>query len=250
MKKKIYLFLVCCLPFCISTASIHGNDSITRVELTDEILPRIDPRISTQFYRMLQDIDRLLNKRGIVYWLTAGSLLGAVRHQGMIPWDDDIDIAFFENDIENLLALRPDLEKLGYEIFVQPDYLKIFLTNGHRISKEDEGYYPWKYPFIDFFPMKQYDEKVSHASERLYKHFANQDWFFFTDVSSRLSYTRFGSLIVPIPNNASDYLERMYGQDVWEVAYADYDHSKEKRLSKIKVKLVTKKCAPDLSSRD
>lgn len=47
---------------------------------------------------MLVDIDALCRKHDIKYFLTAGSCLGAVRHQGFIPWDDDLDIGMLKED--------------------------------------------------------------------------------------------------------------------------------------------------------
>lgn len=47
---------------------------------------------------MLREIDYICREHDIKYYVIGGTLLGAVRHRGFIPWDDDIDIAMFEND--------------------------------------------------------------------------------------------------------------------------------------------------------
>ena len=43
---------------------------------------------------MLVEVDRICKKRGIKYNIIAGTLLGAIRHGGYIPWDDDADVTF------------------------------------------------------------------------------------------------------------------------------------------------------------
>ncbi len=54
---------------------------------------------------MLKDIDALCEKHGIDYYLTAGTCLGAVRHNGFIPWDDDADISMRREDYNKLLEV-------------------------------------------------------------------------------------------------------------------------------------------------
>ena len=49
---------------------------------------------------ILLDFDKVCRNNGIRYSLAYGTLLGAVRHQGFIPWDDDIDVIVFRADYE------------------------------------------------------------------------------------------------------------------------------------------------------
>lgn len=64
---------------------------------------------------MAKDIDKICRDNNIEYCLTGGSTIGAYRHQGFIPWDDDFDIAMLRKDYKRFIkALEKDLDKDKY----------------------------------------------------------------------------------------------------------------------------------------
>ena len=62
--------------------------------------------------QMLDQLVEYLEAHGLRYYLVGGTLLGAVRHKGFIPWDDDIDIGMPRSDYEKLIRLEAE-EPIG-----------------------------------------------------------------------------------------------------------------------------------------
>ena len=73
---------------------------------------------------MLTEVDRICRKCNIQYNIIAGTLLGAIRHKGYIPWDDDADVAF----------LRPEYEKFRDACKSELDKSR-FIFQDHRNTK-------------------------------------------------------------------------------------------------------------------
>ena len=63
--------------------------------------------IQLLYLELLRFIDNVCNKYDIDYWIADGTLLGAVRHGGFIPWDDDIDLAMMREDYNRLIEVLP-----------------------------------------------------------------------------------------------------------------------------------------------
>lgn len=65
----------------------------------------------------LKIFDKICRRNGITYWLSFGALLGAIRHKGFIPWDDDIDVCVMREDLEKIsIAFKdnPILEQINF----------------------------------------------------------------------------------------------------------------------------------------
>ena len=99
---------------------------MTVVVLSEEELKKLQ-RVCLE---LVLEVDRICRKNNIEYSLGGGTLLGAIRHKGFIPWDDDADIAMTRDQYEKfVIACRNDLNKNKY-----------FLQD-HTTDK----YYPWGY---------------------------------------------------------------------------------------------------------
>ena len=71
-----------------------------------------DPEVLAKLHRlqveMLNDLDTICKKHDIRYFAVFGTALGAVRHHGFIPWDDDIDVAMLREDYDKFLKIVPE----------------------------------------------------------------------------------------------------------------------------------------------
>lgn len=65
---------------------------------------------------LLDEFVRICEENNLVYFLTAGTLLGAVRHKGFIPWDDDLDVAMPRNDYEKFLDIYDRVDTSNYYV--------------------------------------------------------------------------------------------------------------------------------------
>lgn len=68
--------------------------------------------INGTHYRMLADFDKFCKENDIEYWLEGGSLIGAHFHQGIIPWDDDLDLAMTRSAWRKLVSLNPKWDNM------------------------------------------------------------------------------------------------------------------------------------------
>src|SRR5271166_3848582 len=124
---------------------------------------KTDIQTLNKIRHMLYDINRVFQEYHIKYWIGGSTLLGAVRHQDIIPWNDNSNICILKEDENLLLNVEPQLNNLGYGLSLFSGGYKIYPLSGSEVkfynmnSKwgnqnrdiENNEDYHYKYPFVD-----------------------------------------------------------------------------------------------------
>lgn len=125
---------------------------------------------------ILKKFDEICKKHGLRYFLEAGTLLGAIRHHGFIPWDDDIDVSMPRKDYEKLI-------KIGAQEFSSPYYFQYITTDNKypglhvkiRNTNTTAILNSWLFTdvnqgiFIDVFPLEGVPDDESERQEQYEK---------------------------------------------------------------------------------
>lgn len=119
-------------------------------------------RLQQVLLEITKDIDRVCRQHNITYFLDSGSCLGAVRHGGFIPWDDDMDLGMLRADYDRFLEVAPDALGDAYEV-VHPrnndrlagQFIKVWKKGTEFATKETIEAGVNQGIFVDVFP---YDE--------------------------------------------------------------------------------------------
>lgn len=196
------------------------------------------PSTVKQLYQLLYDTGRILAANDITYVAVGGTLLGAIRNKGIIPWDDDTDIGIMKQDTRKFLKLKPTFKKCGYSIVKTWFGYKIFITKHKHISGFD-----YSYPFLDvFFLATERNGNVKYASKAVRDEWPKDYWKKAEFLP--LQYVPMGDFLVPVPYNPKPSLTRTYGGDWSTHGYREYDHAKEEAVERKKVRLTKKDKEP------
>ena len=201
------------------------------------ILKKTKPSSVKLLYQLLYNVSNILENNNIPYFIEGGTLLGSIRHKGIIPWDDDLDIGIFKEDIKKFLRLSPQFAQCGYSIVKLWFGYKIFITRRKHIPD-----FNYSYPFLDVFIFKKHGRKYINLLSEVRKTWPKA-YFYKTNLFP-LKRVKFGDFYVFAPAKSEPILNRVYGKDWNKIAYRQYDHAKEESLIKKKVVLTPKDRVP------
>jgi len=212
-------------------------------------LPLLDLDRAAKFYEVIYVVDQVLTKFNIEYSLTGGTLLGAIRHKGMIPWDDDLDVMVFEPGHERMFetdVLR-EFNKYGFNMYVEGHHRfnqgltfkfinhvyketnfgsrelltdKYFtIPNVSYMNKVNKTKYNGGRKFLDtelcdFFPHREVRPDIWKP---LWTPYTNNDRdILYTNEIWPLQKTKFGKYEASVINDPVSYLKRWAGEDCLE----------------------------------
>ncbi|MBQ7145885.1 MAG: LicD family protein [Lachnospiraceae bacterium] len=165
---------------------------------------RCDHEVTTEIKKLwnieldlYDQLERICKKYGLKYFAVGGTLLGAVRHQGFIPWDDDMDFGLLWDDYVRFCEVAP--KELEYPYFFQsyetgdcywPDLVRIRRSDTTGTTKRGiNGYFP-PYNFgiwIDIFP---FNGVPNPADSKAFRRHAHQIALYKKAIACRMRHRR------------------------------------------------------------
>lgn len=202
MKYLYFLILLLIVYLCYKS---YANK--------EEHFESVSSDIKNNVFKGLKIVDTILDKHNIWYVAAYGTLLGGVRHWGMIPWDDDGDLLILRKDVDKIMSLKDEFEKYGCTLVKDWKLIKVYMNEK-------------KYPFIDLFInedengkflrcMEPYDKKCSYPDKNMKEH---EWWWKWVGYPSEWVMERkkikFDNFEIWAPIKAVDLLQFWYGKDV------------------------------------
>ena len=152
-------------------------------------------RDQLELLRMLQHVADICQEHNIKWWLSSGTLLGAARHKGFIPWDDDIDIVMLRKDyrrLERILRKEHSKEFVLHSMRSDVEYVNCFAKYRKREGRIEStsrryDYYKWRGIGFDIFTI----EKTNYFAAKVAS-------TFYGNIQHLSSYIRWGWLRKPL----------------------------------------------------
>jgi len=166
---------------------------------------------ATHLYSLLKDVTDVMHSNRLEYFVSFGTLLGAMRHQGMIPWDTDVDLVvpLKKKDetlttLQNILGDKYVIKEVKEECIVG-HAIRIYLSEINTLH-------------VDLFFYIEEDNNIIFGYDRK---FLKEEVF-------PLSFVSYYDLSLYAPKNKDQQLQKFYGKDYMKFAYRQWAWNKKK----------------------
>jgi len=186
-------------------------------ELDDQSLPTYmpvnqltytDQTTVRRIYQLASTLAELFERIGLFYWTSGGTTLGIVRHGGLIPWDDDLDVCILQKDERKLTELSSVFDEEGLCVQrTQPYAWKIF--SRHDSVPINNSNYTHRFPFCDVFVMSKQAGRYMLCDKTGRN--AWPDEVYTVEQINGVEKRAFGNVLLPCPGRPTDYLTGTYG---------------------------------------
>jgi len=186
-----------------------------------------------QVYALGRALTTIFEECRISYWASGGTCLGAVRHRGLIPWDDDLDLC-------TLASERELLDKAGHRFTVSGIHHETTMF-GLRLFQDQSR----RYPFCDVFVMTLDKQRVVCKYPGARKTYPKEIYKLANVEDPQVA--RFGDFQINIPRSPETYLTKYYGPDWNKVAKTqDYCHITKSSLESVSYSMEEEMFTPAL----
>lgn len=159
-----------------------------------------------KFYNLMYKFDQICEEHQIKYFAVAGTLLGAIRHKEIIPWDDDIDVGILEDDYDKFISI--DFAKYGLQTHGIEKTNTGKITYAHTLNNNVKRHSV----FIDIFFMKPIEgDKYVYSNPEASASWPNE--FFYKDELFPLKRYKFKDITINGPAVHLPYCERAWGKN-------------------------------------
>lgn len=191
----------------------------------------ISKKEAERLYMTIKTLHDIFIKNNISYWVTGGTLIGAIRHRGVIPWDDDGDVCIMKKDVPKLRKLIKTFKRKGY-----------ILKEGEEDddASDDEELLCWEKPDsctwyleydgkhslgVDIFIMEKVGPIITYA-DPYWRTAGNggKRCYFLEQFTFPLIPTLFGNFWVMTPFNSVEHLNQCYGVSWNSKSQRLFDH--------------------------